>query len=311
VETITTTVIKNRKHQKKDELYNKEEMESSIQKFASLQEMNPDNALTQLTTASAKKISKLWRYPGIQYAYELRKLSHVMDNTPWLMDRVETIADPNYEGSFEAYVRLRDRTTGVIQSKYEIDSSSKPWIFEITDVGGQRAERRKWFRVFQDNINLIIFVMSLSSYDQVLFEDNSTKCYDETFKVFEETSQNPIFLHTDLVVFFNKVDIFDVKIGTIPFTTCVPSFEVQYAHDRKKVVGYVRGKFETIFKETTQMLREQKLKENNTNEIENPKPERDIYFHVTCATDTRHMQQVINDVQFGIVRRQLEAAELA
>ncbi|ETO18203.1 guanine nucleotide-binding protein subunit alpha-11 [Reticulomyxa filosa] len=94
-----------------DVLFNKEEMEPLIVKFARMQDTHPDHAIMQLNPVLAKKIGTLWKYPGIQYAYEVRKLSHVMDNTPWLLDRVETIADPNYEGSFEAYVRLRDRTT--------------------------------------------------------------------------------------------------------------------------------------------------------------------------------------------------------
>ncbi|ETO18204.1 hypothetical protein RFI_19076 [Reticulomyxa filosa] len=145
---------------------------------------------------------------------------------------------------------------------------------------GQRAERRKWIRVFKDNIDLIMYVMSLSSYDQVLFEDNTTRCYDETFKVFEEISQNPIFMYTDFAVFFNKVDIFDVKIA--------------------------------IFKESTQtMVNNANPKDLKDDDAEFKRPQRDIFFHVTCATDTRQMQQVINDVQFGIVRRQLETAELA
>ncbi|ETO12749.1 hypothetical protein RFI_24624, partial [Reticulomyxa filosa] len=89
---------------KKDEvLYSKEEIEPLIIKLSTIQPGLPDDTVIQLTPVIAKKIAKLWKYPGIKYAYELRKLSHVMDNTPWLFDRAETIADPNYQGSFEAY----------------------------------------------------------------------------------------------------------------------------------------------------------------------------------------------------------------
>ncbi|ETO18061.1 hypothetical protein RFI_19234 [Reticulomyxa filosa] len=164
--------------------------------------------------------------------------------------------------------------------------------------------------IFEDNINLILYVMSLSAYDQVLFEDISVKCYDETFSVFDDLTQNRIFYNTDFVVFFNKVDVFDVKIGAVPFTTCVPSFNTEWAHNRKKIVGYVRTKFETLFKQNTEAMHRKPTKSifRNTN---SPPPQRDVFFHVTCATDTRRMQQVINDVQFGIVRRQLQMAHLA
>jgi hypothetical protein len=40
----------------------------------------------------------------------------------------------------------------------------------VIDVGGQRTERRKWIHCF-DNINVIIYVASLSEYDQILEEN--------------------------------------------------------------------------------------------------------------------------------------------
>ena len=45
--------------------------------------------------------------------------------------------------------------------------------FSVFDVGGQRSERKKWIYCF-DNVNAIIFVASLSEYDQVLEEDETT-----------------------------------------------------------------------------------------------------------------------------------------
>ena len=40
----------------------------------------------------------------------------------------------------------------------------------ITDVGGQRNERKKWIHCF-DNVTAIIFFAALSEYDQNLYED--------------------------------------------------------------------------------------------------------------------------------------------
>lgn len=45
--------------------------------------------------------------------------------------------------------------------------------FRVIDVGGQRSERKKWIHCF-DNVNAIIFISSLSEYDQTLREDNCT-----------------------------------------------------------------------------------------------------------------------------------------
>lgn len=42
----------------------------------------------------------------------------------------------------------------------------------MVDVGGQRSERRKWIHCFA-SVTSIIFIVALSEYDQVLFEDKN------------------------------------------------------------------------------------------------------------------------------------------
>lgn len=44
------------------------------------------------------------------------------------------------------------------------------------DVGGQRSERRKWIRCF-DNVELVIFLVAMSEFDQTLYEDNEVVSY--------------------------------------------------------------------------------------------------------------------------------------
>ena len=40
------------------------------------------------------------------------------------------------------------------------------------DVGGQRSERKKWIQCF-DDVQAILYVVSLSGYDMFLHEDTS------------------------------------------------------------------------------------------------------------------------------------------
>ena len=41
----------------------------------------------------------------------------------------------------------------------------------MVDVGGQRSERRKWIHCF-DNVDMILFIVSMSDYDQLDPEDH-------------------------------------------------------------------------------------------------------------------------------------------
>lgn len=43
-------------------------------------------------------------------------------------------------------------------------------LFRLIDVGGQRTERRKWIHFFED-VTAVMFVASLSSFDQIMEED--------------------------------------------------------------------------------------------------------------------------------------------
>lgn len=45
----------------------------------------------------------------------------------------------------------------------------------MLDVGGQKSERRKWIHCFQD-VTSILFLVSLSGYDQCLVEDKDAVC---------------------------------------------------------------------------------------------------------------------------------------
>ena len=63
-------------------------------------------------------------------------------------------------------VRCRARTTGITETVFQLRDHEMLMV----DVGGQKSERRKWIHCFQD-VTSILFLVSLSGYDQCLVED--------------------------------------------------------------------------------------------------------------------------------------------
>jgi hypothetical protein len=57
------------------------------------------------------------------------------------------------------------------------------------DVGGQRNERKKWIHCF-DDVTAVIFVASLSEYDQVLYEDHTVNRMDEAVTLFADIANS-------------------------------------------------------------------------------------------------------------------------
>ena len=62
----------------------------------------------------------------------------------------------------------RQRTTGVIKVEFSLEGN----LCQMFDVGGQRNERSKWISHF-DNVDVVIFVVSLADYCKSLYEDES------------------------------------------------------------------------------------------------------------------------------------------
>lgn len=66
-------------------------------------------------------------------------------------------------------LRARLRTTGISETIFDLGSLT----YRMFDVGGQRSERKKWIHVF-DNVQVVLFLVAISGYDQVLVEDRNS-----------------------------------------------------------------------------------------------------------------------------------------
>jgi len=112
----------------------------------------------------------------------------------------------NWVPSTNDCVIARVRTSGIIEESFTMGGVQ----FRVFDVGGQRAERRKWIHQF-DNVSTVLFVMSLSEYDQNLYEDNTKNRLEEAIELFDEIANSKWFINTPILLFLNKRDLFEKK----------------------------------------------------------------------------------------------------
>ena len=188
--------------------------------------------------------------------------------------------------------------TGIVEKTFIVkannDNIKTNWTFKITDVGGQRTERKKWFKLFADT-DVVIYVMSLSSYDQYLFEDNSQNCWDETFELFKKIVNNIAFINTDFIIFLNKMDIFNKKIKSVPITQYNKrDFDEKTQYSENDVKSWVLNKYNTMFNDANKQY-----SMNNNNKT----TKRDIYHHYTIATNTDNVEKVIKVIQLQMIKR--------
>ncbi|CAB1324374.1 unnamed protein product [Coregonus sp. 'balchen'] len=126
-------------------------------------------------------------------------------------------------------LRVRFPTTGIHDYSFTV----KTITLRIVDVGGQKSERRKWIHCFQD-VTSLIFLASLSEYDQVLEEkETDQKRMDESLALFYTTIHSPWFLNTSIILFLNKTDILADKIQASDLQKYFPGFTGSSTHTHR------------------------------------------------------------------------------
>nr|XP_057925558.1 guanine nucleotide binding protein (G protein) alpha v1 isoform X2 [Doryrhamphus excisus] len=128
-------------------------------------------------------LSCLWDDQGVRAAVARGYEYQLNDSAVYFFENMSRISSPDYVPTEMDVLRVRLRTTGVIETQFQV----KHLTFRMYDVGGQRTERRKWICCFED-VRVVLFVVSLSGYDMTLVEDPST------------------------ILFMNKIDLFQHKI---------------------------------------------------------------------------------------------------
>lgn len=235
----------------------------------------------------------IWADKGIQQVYTRRNEYHLVDSCRYYLDDLNRIFSDGFSPSVDDALRVRVRTTGILETKFKYDDL----IYKMIDVGGQRSERRKWLQCF-DDVTAIIFVAALSGYDMILFEDANQNRLTESVEVFTTTFSNKVFAETNCILFLNKLDLFETKVQTSPISKYHDEYEgFAAAHPEKDdlvVVGkeFICSLYENAFK-------------NGTNEANSDKT-RNIYSHYTTATDTNNIKLVFGVVNDFIVQINLQ-----
>jgi GTPase SAR1 family protein len=141
----------------------------------------------------------------------------------------------------------RRKTIGISQMHYKINNT----LFEIFDVGGQRGERKKWEKAY-DGVKILIFVVGINEYNMVCYEDDKTNRLLESLYLFEQICNGGWFRDTPIMIVFNKIDIFQAKIGKIPLGSYFDDYNGGY--DFENAIKYLENLFYSKNKENRERI---------------------------------------------------------
>lgn len=213
----------------------------------------------------AEDVRILWADEGIKQAFQRRNELQIIDSAEHFFNKLDKLSQPDYLPDEADVLRSRIKTTGLTEIMFNYGNLD----FKMFDVGGQRNERRKWIHCFQ-NCTGIIFVTSLSEYDQKCYEDDTTNRMKESLLLFEEICNSSWFINTSIMLFFNKDDLFREKIAHTSLNVCFPDYQGGCNYDNAK--EFITKKFVGL----------------------NLRKDKQIYTHFTCATDTGNIRHVFD-----------------
>ena len=249
-------------------------------------------------------VVKCWADAGVQACFQRSNEYQLIDCAKYFLDKVPEVRKPDYDPSEQDILRCRVMTTGIFETKFEVDKVR----FHMFDVGGQRDERRKWIQCFND-VTAIIFVCASSSYNLVLWEDSTQNRLRESLALFKNIWNNRWLKSISVILFLNKQDMLAEKIreGRHRLETYFPDFaNYQLPMDERvpqeedltvyRAKCYIRGEFLKISSAGVTS------KDNSHTHT--------CYPHFTCAVDTENIRRVFNDCRDIIQRIHLKQYEL-
>uniref|UniRef100_H3A6E3 G protein subunit alpha transducin 3 n=1 Tax=Latimeria chalumnae TaxID=7897 RepID=H3A6E3_LATCH len=222
--------------------------------------------------------SKFWKGLHSDKCFERKSLTLNTALIFYYLSALDRLTLPGYVPTEQDILRSRVKTTGIIETQF----SFKDLHFRMFDVGGQRSERKKWIHCFE-GVTCIIFCAALSAYNMVLVEDKEVNRMHESLHLFNSICNHRYFATTSIVLFLNKKDLFEDKVTKVSLKICFPDYDGP-----------------NTFEDAGNYIKHQFLDLNLRKNV------KEIYSHMTCATDTENVKFVFDAVTDIILKGNLK-----
>jgi guanine nucleotide-binding protein subunit alpha len=217
----------------------------------------------------ADAIQFLWKDSSVQQAVRRSREFQLNDSAIYYFNAMDRMASPSYVPTDQDILRSRVKTTGITETTFKVGELT----YKLFDVGGQRSERKKWIHCFE-NVTALVFLVSLSEYDQMLYEDESVNRMQEALTLFDSICNSRWFVKTSIILFLNKIDLFAEKLPRSPLEDYFPDYTGGSSYDA--ACDYLLHRFVSLNQSAAT---------------------KQIYAHYTCATDTQQIKFVLSAIQ--------------
>ncbi|KAF8629170.1 hypothetical protein AX17_005755 [Amanita inopinata Kibby_2008] len=240
--------------------------------------------------ACSEDMIKLWNDPIIKELLKVMKI-RLEEMAGFFLDSLERVTSLRYVPTDDDILRARLKTVGISEHRFKLKAGntiSHDW--RVFDVGGARSLVPAWAPYF-DNMDAIIFLAPISSFDQVLEEDPAVNRLEDSILLWKSVVSNPLLKRTEVVLFLNKIDILKAKLAAgVSFGHYVISYGDR-PNDFEHASAYLKKKFAALHRQYS------------------PLP-RTFYCHLTTVTDVKSTQHILGNVKDMVVRQNLLESSL-
>jgi len=228
-----------------------------------------------------KAIEEIWATGVLQTAYDMNQKDPKLwlpDHAVYYISQIRTFIDTKFVPTHSQMLLTRSLTAGVnavgfsdqVDGAYllahcpvaaqmlgtnELPSDTKlDW--EVIDVGGQRAERKKWMEKLKEALGLI-FTVGLPEYAQVLYEDPDTIRMQESLDLFKMWANHKDFARKPVVIAFTKKDLFASQFNLEKFKNFYKDFETPEGSDEeiaKAALEHIKNSFKNLLENKRKKL---------------------------------------------------------
>lgn len=193
-----------------------------------------------LTPEIADCITKIWKDSDIQSLYKNGNIFSISENAPYFFNKVSQIAQSDYMPTDDDILKVHLRTSGISKFYFKVNNKIK---VEMVDVGGEKCEREKFRREFK-GVDILLFIVSLTSFDMFLFEDDSIRKSQKNVELFKKTCESPVFNCKPIILIFTNIDIFEENLLKNPkeLRDAFPSFKGNIK-DVNELIDHIKSIF--------------------------------------------------------------------
>lgn len=159
-------------------------------------------------------LKRLWSDPGVQAAFENAHEFGLADSAGYFFDHENLIklSRDKYTPTAEHILRVQGSKNGLIS----LNLRQKNVDYVLHDVSAQKNRRKKWVYKFEDDVRVLVFMVSMDQYNEPSRQNSRVDGLTHGLADFLDVCEEPTLRKLPILIVMNRYDKFEKKVVNCP-----------------------------------------------------------------------------------------------